>query len=118
MSDPTPEPDPLFHETDPRIRIQIKMKRIHITVIFFTFLILLIFTLVPFEKYTGRFANIWVQACLLMIMLLNVYMSRYDQWEVSSCSDAHVPAALLKLWLRELYIPLIPGTRLRVKETS
>ena len=25
------------------------------------------------------------------------------------CSDAHVPAALLKLWLRELYIPLIPG---------
>ena len=36
-------------------------------------------------------------------------MFRYDQWEVSSCSDAHVPAALLKLWLRELYVPLIPG---------
>lgn len=37
---------------------------------------------------------------------------RYDQWEVASCSDAHVPAALLKLWLRELYIPLIPDEEL------
>ena len=36
--------------------------------------------------------------------------SRYDQWEPGQCSDAHVPAALLKQWLRELYIPLIPGT--------
>ena len=35
--------------------------------------------------------------------------SRYDQWEPGQCSDAHVPAALLKQWLRELYIPLIPG---------
>ena len=34
---------------------------------------------------------------------------RYDQWEPGTCSDAHVPAALLKQWLRELYIPLIPG---------
>lgn len=37
---------------------------------------------------------------------------RYDQWEVTNCSDAHVPAALLKLWLRELYIPLIPDDEL------
>ena len=35
--------------------------------------------------------------------------TRYDQWEPAGCSDAHVPAALLKQWLRELYIPLIPG---------
>ena len=35
--------------------------------------------------------------------------TRYDQWEPGACSDAHVPAALLKQWLRELYIPLIPG---------
>ena len=35
--------------------------------------------------------------------------TRYDQWEPGTCSDAHVPAALLKQWLRELYIPLIPG---------
>ena len=34
---------------------------------------------------------------------------RYDQWEPGQASDAHVPAALLKQWLRELYIPLIPG---------
>ena len=34
---------------------------------------------------------------------------RFDQWEMGVCSDAHVPAALLKQWLRELYIPLIPG---------
>ena len=34
---------------------------------------------------------------------------RYDQWEPGTASDAHVPAALLKQWLRELYIPLIPG---------
>ena len=27
-SDPELDPDPLFHETDPRIRIHIKMKRI------------------------------------------------------------------------------------------
>jgi len=33
---------------------------------------------------------------------------RYDQWEPGQSSDAHVPAALLKQWLRELYIPLIP----------
>jgi len=37
---------------------------------------------------------------------------RYDQWEVSSCSDAHVPAGLLKMWLRELYVPLIPDDNL------
>ena len=35
--------------------------------------------------------------------------SRYDQWEVAVCSDAHVPAALLKQWLRDLYVSLIPG---------
>ena len=29
--DPDPEQDPLFHETDPRIRIHIKMKRIRNT---------------------------------------------------------------------------------------
>ena len=33
---------------------------------------------------------------------------RFDQWESSNPTDAHVPAALLKQWLRELYIPLIP----------
>ena len=37
--------------------------------------------------------------------------TRYDQWEPAGCSDAHVPAALLKQWLRELYIPLIPGNQ-------
>lgn len=31
-----------------------------------------------------------------------------DRWELSEPSDAHVPANLLKLWLRELYEPLIP----------
>lgn len=31
-----------------------------------------------------------------------------DQWEVGDCGDAHVAAALLKLWYRELYEPLIP----------
>ena len=30
-SDPELDPDPLFHKTDPRIRIQIKMKRIRNT---------------------------------------------------------------------------------------
>ena len=29
--EPDPEPDPLFHETDPMIRIRIKMKRIRNT---------------------------------------------------------------------------------------
>ena len=33
---------------------------------------------------------------------------RFDQWESSNPTDAHVSAALLKQWLRELYIPLIP----------
>ena len=31
IMDPEQDPDPLYHETDPRIRIQIKMKRIHNT---------------------------------------------------------------------------------------
>jgi len=38
--------------------------------------------------------------------------SRYDQREPGLASDAHVPAALLKQWLRELYIPLIPDDNL------
>ncbi|XP_069165192.1 rho GTPase-activating protein 39 isoform X10 [Procambarus clarkii] len=33
-----------------------------------------------------------------------------DQWEVGDCGDAHVAAALLKLWYRELYEPLIPDS--------
>lgn len=33
-----------------------------------------------------------------------------DHWKLSEPSDAHVPANLLKLWLRELYEPLIPDT--------
>ncbi|XP_063604503.1 uncharacterized protein LOC134779995 isoform X7 [Penaeus indicus] len=31
-----------------------------------------------------------------------------EQWEVGDCVDAHVAAALLKTWYRELYEPLIP----------
>ena len=42
---------------------------------------------------------------------------RYDQWEPGQASDAHVPAALLKQWLRELYIPLIPGNN-QLSQTS
>ncbi|XP_065166531.1 rho GTPase-activating protein 39 [Atheta coriaria] len=34
--------------------------------------------------------------------------AQMDRWEFSEPSDAHVPANLLKLWLRELYEPLIP----------
>ena len=34
--------------------------------------------------------------------------SRFDQWEAPVCSDCHTAASLLKLWLRELYEPLIP----------
>ncbi|XP_045112239.1 serine-rich adhesin for platelets-like isoform X25 [Portunus trituberculatus] len=33
-----------------------------------------------------------------------------DQWEVGDCGEAHVCAALLKLWYRELYEPLIPDS--------
>ncbi|KAK4306479.1 hypothetical protein Pmani_021704 [Petrolisthes manimaculis] len=33
-----------------------------------------------------------------------------DQWGVGECGDAHVAAALLKLWYRELYEPLIPDS--------
>ncbi|XP_066983632.1 rho GTPase-activating protein 39 isoform X16 [Macrobrachium rosenbergii] len=33
-----------------------------------------------------------------------------DQWEVGDCGDPHVAAALLKLWYRELYEPLIPDS--------
>ena len=34
--------------------------------------------------------------------------SRFDQWETPRCPDCHTAASLLKLWLRELYEPLIP----------
>ncbi len=34
--------------------------------------------------------------------------SRFDQWEAPVCVDCHTAASLLKLWLRELYEPLIP----------
>ncbi|KAB0801536.1 hypothetical protein PPYR_05890 [Photinus pyralis] len=36
--------------------------------------------------------------------------AQMDRWEISEPSDAHVPANLLKLWLRELYEPLIPDS--------
>ncbi|KAF5281123.1 hypothetical protein FQR65_LT02989 [Abscondita terminalis] len=36
--------------------------------------------------------------------------AQMDRWEFSEPSDAHVPANLLKLWLRELYEPLIPDS--------
>ncbi|GJQ67979.1 hypothetical protein Trydic_g10642 [Trypoxylus dichotomus] len=36
--------------------------------------------------------------------------AQMDKWELIEPSDAHVPANLLKLWLRELYEPLIPDT--------
>ena len=34
--------------------------------------------------------------------------NRFDQWEVPVCVDCHTAASLLKLWLRELYEPVIP----------
>lgn len=34
--------------------------------------------------------------------------SRFDQWEVVLCRDCHTAASLLKMWLRDLYEPLIP----------
>ena len=36
--------------------------------------------------------------------------SRFDQWEPVLCVDCHTAASLLKLWLRELYEPLIPDS--------
>ena len=33
-----------------------------------------------------------------------------DQWEVGDYGEPHVVAALLKLWYRELYHPLIPDS--------
>jgi hypothetical protein len=39
---------------------------------------------------------------------INSVKSRFDQWEVVTCVDCHTAASLLKLWLRELYEPLIP----------
>ena len=39
---------------------------------------------------------------------VNSLKSRFDQWEIPACGDCHTAASLLKLWLRELYEPLIP----------
>ncbi|KAJ3639652.1 hypothetical protein Zmor_002997 [Zophobas morio] len=41
---------------------------------------------------------------------VNKLKAQMDRWEFSEPSDAHVPANLLKLWLRELYEPLIPDS--------
>jgi hypothetical protein len=41
---------------------------------------------------------------------VNRLKGQMDRWEFSEPSDAHVPANLLKLWLRELYEPLIPDS--------
>jgi hypothetical protein len=41
---------------------------------------------------------------------VNNVKSRFDQWEVVLCVDCHTAASLLKLWLRELYEPLIPDS--------
>jgi len=34
----------------------------------------------------------------------------FDQWENPVCCDCHTAASLLKLWLRELYEPLVPDS--------
>ena len=39
---------------------------------------------------------------------VNSQKNRVDQWEPPSCGDSHTAASLLKMWLRELYEPLIP----------
>jgi hypothetical protein len=39
---------------------------------------------------------------------VNSVKCRFDQWEVVVCNDCHTAASLLKLWLRELYEPLVP----------
>ncbi|XP_045486434.1 rho GTPase-activating protein 39 isoform X1 [Pieris rapae] len=42
---------------------------------------------------------------------VNALKAKIDNWElpdVSTLTDAHAPASLLKLWYRELYEPLIP----------
>ena len=39
---------------------------------------------------------------------VNSVKCRFDQWEVVTCNDCHTAASLLKLWLRELYEPLVP----------
>lgn len=39
---------------------------------------------------------------------VNSVKCRYDQWEMVVCNDCHTAASLLKLWLRELYEPLVP----------
>lgn len=39
---------------------------------------------------------------------VNSVKCRFDQWEMVLCSDCHTAASLLKLWLRELYEPLVP----------
>ena len=40
----------------------------------------------------------------------NFFFSRFDQWELVMCVDCHTAASLMKLWLRELYEPLIPDS--------
>ena len=39
---------------------------------------------------------------------VNSVKCRFDQWEMVVCNDCHTAASLLKLWLRELYEPLVP----------
>ncbi|XP_064600036.1 rho GTPase-activating protein 39-like isoform X2 [Liolophura sinensis] len=40
---------------------------------------------------------------------VNALKLRCDQWiPPNDCPDPHIPASLLKLWYRELYVPLIP----------
>ena len=41
---------------------------------------------------------------------VNSQKCRIDQWETPACVDCHTAASLLKLWLRELYEPLIPDS--------
>ena len=45
---------------------------------------------------------------------VNVLKSRLDKFEdgaiLAASQDAHAPASLLKLWVRELYEPLIPDS--------
>ena len=49
------DPDPFFHETDPRIRISIKMKRIRNTVIKSTWMNLTIIRLIILAITIGQF---------------------------------------------------------------
>ena len=78
MSDLEQDPDPLFHETDPRIRIHIKMKRIRNTFFLSKMLWFKIYTVLFKTKINKQWGN-FLSKKIWLTEIINIFFFLFPQ---------------------------------------